>query len=467
MSIRRRPSAAALALLACLVALLASPAALLAADPTPSPVVFPQPHYLVFMESHSTMDGPVVDKTYWLYPYLPDDGNHFVVPDSAGGVWHYAGRIVSGPYASDDEACPPMIALGIPSLTTWTTAAGEQQLVVDCERFRATPAPPATPPLLADLAPSNAQATTPDSGEEPDDLSLGLAVALIGLLLFGGGSAGVIIGRRGDPGADFGPGARSDPDTDPHQPKEPPADPCTDQMAAVERASLEGRYLNDLLASCRHYDAVLQKEIDVLANLTLPGSVIIDLAFLTGGMASGSAKLLAREVFWKELGKAVGEAAIKDVVKDLAKQGLKPEAYDAWDTTKEGGQGGAKEALLNAVRESLVNKKFFGQLSPSAPVKVFPDAGSYVAFTKELQGYADDLAGPISAGIGMVLDLYSTAKGGFELKARLDQLRAIRNGIADRRVELEIKFEDALEAQHDAADRLTHCRRINAPDWRP
>jgi hypothetical protein len=468
MSSQRRSASVAVALLACLAALLASPASLLAADPQPSPVVFPQPHYLVFMESHSTMDGPVVDDTYWLYPYLPDDGDHFVVPDGAGTVWHYIGRVVSGPYRTDHEACPPMLALGISSLTTWTTAAGEQQLVVDCQRFRATPAPtPTTGSGAPDAGAPDAGGTGPDRDDEPDDVSLGIAVALIGLLLFGGGSAGVVIGRR-NPGADFGPGARRDLDVDPHPPEDqPPADPCADQAAAVERASLEGRYLNDLLASCRRYEDMLQTEIDVLANLTLPGSVVLDLAFMAGGLAGGGAKLLAREVFWKELGKAVGEAAIKDAVKDIAKQSLKPEAYDAWTTAGEGGQGGAKEALVNAVRESLVNKKFFGQVSPHAPVKVFKDSGSYIAFTKELQAYADDLAGPVSTGIGLVLDAYGAAKGGLELKARLDQLRAIRDGIADRRVDLEMRFESALEAQRFAAERLAHCQRINAPDWRP
>jgi hypothetical protein len=460
---------AALALFACLAVLAATPAAMRAADPSPSPLELHQPHYLVFMESHDTMDGRVVDNAYWLYPYLPENGNHFVVPDGGGRVWHYTGRVVGGPFATDAEACPAMIAAGVESLTTWVTAAGEQQLVVDCGRLVATPPPATQPPAPANPdIDSNPTAPAPTE-TEPDAESLGIAVALIGLLLFGGGSAGAVISRR-VPTADFGPGARTDVDPGPPESApEPPPDPCADEAAAVERASLEGRYLNHLLASCRHYEQLLQQEIDVIANLTLPGSVGIDLAFAAGAAASGGTTLLAREAFWTQLAKAVGEAALKDVVKDIAKQSLKPEAFDAWNTAAEGGQGGAKELLVNAIREGLVNKKFFDRFVPGsgAPVKVFPDIGAYGAFQRELQGYADDLAGPVANGIGVVLDLYGAAKGGFELKARLDQLCGIRDGIADRRVDLEMKYESATEAQRFAADRLTFCQRVNSPDWRP
>lgn len=130
---------------AAILAALTLPAVALAADPQPdpTPVVLPQPHYLVFMESHQTYNGAVVDEVYWLYPYPPeaDDPTHFVVPDGDNGSWHYTGSVVAGPFTTDEEACPAMLAARVTSLTSWVTMAGEQQLVADCSRFTTTPEP--------------------------------------------------------------------------------------------------------------------------------------------------------------------------------------------------------------------------------------------------------------------------------------------------------------------------------------
>ncbi len=53
------------------------------------------------------------------------------------------------------------------------------------------------------------------------------------------------------------------------------------------------------------------------------------------------------------------------------------------------------------------------------------------------------------------------------MKARLDNLRALRDRIDDKRAELEIRMEDALGEHHDAAERLAYCRKVNDPSWRP
>lgn len=439
------------AMLACLML----PAIVDAADPSPTPVVFPQPHYLVFMDGHGTSSGPVVDNAYWLYPYIPKDGTNFAVPDGNGGVYHYTGRVVGGPFSTDDEACPQMISLGIASLQTWATHAGESTLTVDCRRFRA----PGGGAALGGSGPTG----------EPDSGSLGIAVALIGLLLFGGGAAATVLGRRPPVPATAGrPATAAIPDgaparTDPPR-TDPPRDPCADQLSDVDRASVRGRYLNDLLASSRRYDALLQKEIDVLANLTLPGSVLLDLGFVAGGLSGAlGPKLIATESFWAGL----AEAVTKDVVKDIAKQGLSSSAIDAANAAGEGGLSAAKQVLLTAIREGLVNKAFLGELSPTGPKKVFRDLPSYLAFSKELQGFSDRVAGPIADGVGAILDLYNGAIDGLILKDKLDHLRAIRDHILDEQADLEIRFEDALGAQRFAADRLAHCREINRPDWRP
>jgi hypothetical protein len=446
---------------------LALPGLVAAADPSPSPVIFPQPHYLVFMEGHSTYDGPVVDNAYWLYPYVPKDGKSFVVPDGSGGVYHYVGRVVGGPFSTDTDACPQMIALGIASLETWTTHAGESPLIVDCARFRATPVPSVGLGGAASTVPGSGS-TSPATEGEPDNMSLGIAVALIGLLLFGTGLAGSVTGRRPPPALDpatedFGPGARTDVDTGSHQ-DDPPRDPCAEQQGALDQASVRGRFLNDLLASSRKYDALLQKEIDVLANLTLPGSVLLDLGFVAGGLSGAAGpKLLATETFWA----ALGEAVAKDVVKDVAKQGLSSEAIDAANSAGEGGLSAAKQILVTAIKEGLINKTFLGELSPTGPKKVFRDVPSYLEFTKELQGFSDRVAGPIADGVSAVLDLYNGVIDGFILKDKLDHLRSIRDRILDDQADLEIRMEDALAAQTFAADRLAFCHKINSPDWRP
>jgi hypothetical protein len=53
------------------------------------------------------------------------------------------------------------------------------------------------------------------------------------------------------------------------------------------------------------------------------------------------------------------------------------------------------------------------------------------------------------------------------MKDKLDSLRMVRDRLADEIVGLELRLEDVLDEHRFAADRLTHCRTINAPGWRP
>ena len=92
---------------------------------------------------------------------------------------------------------------------------------------------------------------------------------------------------------------------------------------------------------------------------------------------------------------------------------------------------------------------------------------SYLEFSKELQGFSDQVAGPIADGVSAVLDLYNGVIDGLILKDKLDHLRAIRDRILDDQADLEIRMESALEAQTFAADRLAFCHKVNSPDWRP
>lgn len=463
---------------ASLIAALTLPGVALAADPQPypepTPVVLPQPHYLVFMESHDSYNGPVVDEVYWLYPYLPDGegGTHFAVPDGTGLVWHYQGSVVAGPFTTDEEACPAMLAVGVTSLDAWTTMAGEPEKVVNCTRFLATPEPtlaPATPlPAATDGTTTNPNpdaasgpSGTPTGSGEPAEEDIGLAVAIIGLLLFGGGAVGAVAGRGG-PTLMEPPPAQLPADTEPPA-EEPPPDPCADQAAAVEQASVRGRYINHLLAQSRAYEAILQAEIDRLANLVLPGSVMLDLGFAAGGISGGASRALIATAGWKKLAEAVG----KDLIKQIAKQALGND-FGLGPLANEGDLSSRKAAVLEMLERSVINRRFFAEFSP-VPGQVVPirNLSAYSAFSKSLEEYGANVAEPIANAIGSMLDVYGGVIDGITLKRKLDNLRANRDRILDMQAEMEIELEDAISAQRFAADRLAHCREINAPGWRP
>lgn len=444
----------------------------LAADPSakPTPMIFHNPQYLVWMEHHQTSWGPVVDQAYWLYVQPPDEDGHWAVPDGGGTVFHYWGHLVGGPFSGEADACPAMLAVGVTSLQAWIVAAGEEAQVADCSGYLATAAPAATAPVDLASAPPNPGSVGDGSGDlddpEVDPEALGIAVMLIGALLFGG-SAFAGIGSGAVPAPAGGPTATP---TLPPEPIEPPMDPCAAQADAVAQASATGRSLNDLLASCRRYEELLQEQIDVLANLVLPGSVMLDLGFAAGGLSGGLGGVLGRKLIQSATFRAaLGEAVAKDVIKELAKQALGSAGgeIDPARLEAEGDKSAIKQSILAGIKEGLINKRFFDSVAPDAPSRVFRTPGEYSKFLGEIGEYADSVAGPITEGMGALIDLYEGVTSGLELKDRLDNLRALRDRIADRRVDLEISFEDALGAHRFAADRLAHCREINAPGWRP
>jgi hypothetical protein len=454
LSTARRARAALFALVVIAAFAVTHPSSVAAADPTPgsTPLVFHRPQYLVFMESHQTMDGPVTDNAYWLYIAPPDQDGAIVVPDGGGGVWHYRGRPVGGPFSGEADACPAMLAVGVTSLEAWRVAAGEDAQVVDCAAYDSTPAPAATAGGPGTVGGGTESTGVGDSTVPTDREPTGIILAVLGAMLAGGG---VAVSRTGRPK----PGADA-------RPAEPKPDPCADLVADETRASVSGRYLNDLLASCRRYEALLQEQIDVLANLVLPGSVLMDLGFAAGGLSGGISRKLIATTGFKQ---ALGEAVMKDLLKELAKQGL-GSAGGELDPDKlraEGTKSAIKETILTAVQEGIVNKQFLDSVWPTAPVKVFRNAGDYGKFLGEMGEFAESVAEPIKSGLGALVDLYDGVSGGLEMKERLDQLRALRDRIADRRVDLEMKLESSLEAQHFAAERLAHCRAINDPSWRP
>ena len=452
----------------------------LAADPSPAPtpLVFNTPQYLVWMESHGSSNGVVEDKAYWLYIAPPAENGYFAVPDGGGGTWHYTGRLIGGPFAGEADACPAMLGVGVTTLQAWIVYAGEEAQVVDCTRFLATEPPSAPTAAPVGAAGGGGASGTEDPGdtsadpasdEDIDAESLGLAVALIGFLLFGGGLLLNRGAREAPLPTDSGPESPSDSETPGlPEPQEPPPDPCSAQADTLARASETGRYLNDLLASCRRYEALLQEQIDTLAYLVLPGSAMLDIGLAAGGLSGGiSKRLIGGETFaW-----ALGEAVTKDLLKELAKQGLGSAGggLDGGNLLAQGTESTIKATILQAVEASIINNRFPfpDPAHPTPPTRVFRNPAEYDRFLKEIRGFAQDVATPIKDAVGSVIDLYQGVTSAIDLKDRLDGLRAQRDRIADERVDIELRFEDVLGDQQDAAERLAKCRELNSPDWRP
>ena len=454
----RRPSiargAAATALFLGLLAL-AGPAAAEDPSPEPTPIAFGSPQYLVFWEGHSTYDGPVVDNVYALFTELPVEPGHFVVPDGSGGVFHYSGKLIGGPYASDAELCPEMISLGIPSLQVWPPAMIGGSTIVDCARYRESSAPTPT-------ADDGSTITAPPSAQpagQPDPARTAAAVG--GLVLAGAGAIGLL--RRGPR-----PPTNRPTDDRPRQGEAPP-DPCADQLAALRDVTIRGRMLNDLLATNRRYEALIDRQIVHLANVMIPGSFGMDVAFVLGGQWGSK---LGWGFVPKELMAKALDSAVKDVVKEAAKQGLDAAGRGALDLdgfeaklSAAGGkaaEGGSKAIVKELIKEQLMTRGY-SQIAPGAAESLQQYQARMTMYTT----YAKETAGPVADALGHLLSMYNAGIGVATLMEQLDILRMKRDAVLDRTAELEVALESLAENGQFARDRLDHCRKINAPGWRP
>jgi hypothetical protein len=482
----RRSTATAVLLAALALVAFAGPSA--AADPQPTPMVFGSPQYLVFWESHSTSNGPVIDNVYDLFTELPVEPGHFVVADGSGGVFHFFGKLIGGPYASDAELCPQMISLGIASLEVWPPGLYNATQVVDCAQYRQTPVPTAdsggggggtgegTTSGGSGDSGTGGDTSNNGAGGEPTDEALDIAAGLIGLILFGGGLAGLTRGGGPTrPPAPVVPATTVTPvpltTTAPgpdQAANEPAPDPCGAQLAELQNATAQGRMVNDLLQTNRRVQALLDRQIVHLANVMIPGSFGLDVAFILGGQWGSK---LGWGFVPKELLAKALDGAIKDVVKEFAKQGL--DAYgqrqldlDAFrvellKAADKGKEGGAKAFIKDLLRDSIQARESARRFAtPSNSIEQLN------ARLKMLKGYSENMSGPIADALGHVLSMYNAGIGVATLKEKLDILRIKRDAVLDQTATLEVELESALEKARFARDRLDHCRTINAPGWR-
>jgi hypothetical protein len=469
-----------------LAAGLAAP--VLAADPTLAAIVFNPPQLLVWEDSHGTYDGPVVDNAYALVPNSevdPKNNGHFILPDGNGGVFHYFGHVVSGPFGGSTDLCPKLLALGIDFVSD---LPGYNSLsAAECHSFLApilAAAPAATDdPYAAATAPADRNAAGYVTGGNfgdpgsPDPISLDIATALI-LALLGIGSIGVLaaifhqgpfarpalagVGPSAPSGEALGvPGHPSAPTQGRTQSGVSP-DPCVTQMAALEAASAHGRGINSILSTLREFYAGLDQQIVLIEKAEIPATIGVDAAFLVGGQIAG--KLGPGFLPDTILGKIV-EGLAKDQAKSLIKKTLGSGAFGLAGKALSGGasaESAAKTTLKAVLKDSLSDHY------ASASMKGF--RGSSFELLNTLPGKwkaADKIAGSMADAMGHLLTLYSS---GASLATMVQQSAILREkamtiygDIAD----LQEEFASALQAQHFAADRLTHCRAVNAPGWQP
>lgn len=462
------------ALLFAMSALFAAPAC--AADPdssTPAPapteLVFARPQYLLWWESHASSNGIVEDKVYRLFTTPPDANGQFTVPDGDGGVFHHTGRLVGGPYRSDTELCPKMKELGIKSLTAWPP--GSYAPTVTCQRF-----------AVPSAAPGGGTSTGTASTSKPDEAQI-LAEALIGILLFGGGLAGLatVLGirprmrRAPTRSAQPSQAAQSQPD-----PPQPPSDPCAGELADYLIASQEARAIQALIQPARSTVAMLDQQIARLANLKMPMSLGIDLAFLAssvysagiGGWATrrGAGVLAQRFLAAQTLKGIAVEGLVKELIKSFGK-GLLDECRasgttldslvaGALDAGNTGTQGGAKSVLKEAIVRSIVNGQQ-GQLSlhPAVVVSRAPYGPAYQAAVERLAGYRA-IAEPIGDAVANAISVANMTLGVADSLNQLEILRTKRSQVLDRLSELEVAQESAMERMRWTRERLDHCRVI-------
>lgn len=433
-------------------------ATVLGADPPPSPIVFSPPQLLVWEDSHGTYNGPVIDGYYALVPNSqvdPNDNGHFILPDGSGGVFHYFGHVVDGPFGGSNDLCPKLLSLGIDSVSD---LPGYNYLSADqCRAFLA-PIITAEPTITVDpyaTATDSAGGTTNDSpGDyvDPDPISLDIAAAII-LALLGIGSLGVLarIFHKG-------PFHRSAPNQSQSNGQ---SNPCAAQLATLEAASSHARGLNSVLATLREFYAGLDEQIVMIEKAEIPATLGVDVAFLAGSFASKLGPGLIPKTL---LGKIMDGLA-KDQAKSLVKKTLGSGAFGLAGkmlSGKDARESAAKATLKVALKDGLL-----GHYADAAMKDI--SGSSYSAVKKAAGAWnaADKIAGSMADAVGHLLTLYSSGASLATLVQQSAILRAKAMTIYGDIADLQEEYASAMGAMHEAAERLTFCQKVNAPDWKP
>ena len=202
-----------------------------------------------------------------------------------------------------------------------------------------------------------------------------------------------------------------------------------------------------------------------LANVVIPGSFGLDVAFILAGQWGSKLGwgFIPKEILAKAL-----DSAIKDVVKEAVKQGLDAAGQNALDMDafhanllkggQKAGEGGAKAILKQLIKDSLVSRQtqatFATASTSSLQLKVRLEI---------VKRYADGVAGPAADALGHVMSMYNTGIG-----VDIERDQSLSSAI-DRRLHEHfiVGVSDRGPVRKIRNHRLDQCRRINAPDWRP
>jgi hypothetical protein len=476
-----------------------SPHPVLAADPSPNPGwQFTAPVILVWMDNHGTLNGPMEDKAYMLVPpgvEVQGEAGHYKLADGSGGVFHYFGHDIAGPFTNARDLCPRMISEKISELSAWPWY--DHGITLDeCLALAGllTPAPTAA---------ADTGGTADSSGVEPTGSDLNLAAAIIWVLLLGAlGTGGVVAIRHlartpasstaGWPQAGGAAPPQAPADTQPTSPLPPPppgwppqtgateqpatpserppeqdrgpnnrTDPCAAEAAAELAASASARGLHSILETLRALHAALQQQIVVIEDAAVPAELGVETAFLAAGSVGKVGPGWVTDVL---LGKLV-EGVAKDELKAFIKKyfatagGGRP---GAWDATLTGRDSAAKTTLKKLIADALWDKYMTAT------------AGGYYreldAFQRSLPlkwAAADKAAGSAADAIGNLLSLYNTGMSLATLVQQSAVLREKAMAVYGDIAELEVQLETALEHQRDAARDLQRCRWVHAAGTGP
>lgn len=82
--------------------------------------IFNPPQFLIHATGHGTINGPVQDDWWLLYPRAPDAQGFFELADGTGGTFTYSSDYSSGPYTTPRQVCEAAGArVGTTSLAAW------------------------------------------------------------------------------------------------------------------------------------------------------------------------------------------------------------------------------------------------------------------------------------------------------------------------------------------------------------
>jgi hypothetical protein len=190
----------------------------------------------------------------------------------------------------------------------------------------------------------------------------------------------------------------------------------------------------------------------------------VDLAFLVGSGLGG-------KLGWgwapKHLAGKFVDGMGKELLKGLGKIGLGIDEAKLVELAKKGAEGGSKGYLKLVLEDGMMFhgtaggiSRLPGAMPPRSPGGITPD----LSMSGRLRS---EIASPMADIVGHLMSVYNTTMSVATLIQQLDIVRLKARDLHDATFAIELQLEDALEAQHTAADRLDHCRALYDEDSGP